>query len=538
MSLTNIPEIDSCLLNFVTIKCLFNLITSSNYNFSIIKLDPLYKILLLTNADINNIHKHSNLKLIKIIYNDPLFEKKINFLYIVAKKSNNSICKCVFSLYKNLYYDKKSILSYSIKKNDTDLFYFYIKNHANIHAKNNKALETAAKFGNFELVKFLVNNGAYVNARKGNIMKYAIISCNVNIVKLLHEKGAIISSRDNYELIIASETGSVEIFAYIAKHCVNVENYINIIFMNACLSLNVDLVKYICSRYLIQQQVLNKGFLNACFRNDLDTINYLHSKNIDINFRETHALYTAITDQYNNLCKWLCTNGANIRHDNCRPIVNAIKVNNLEFLIFVFNYYSDIKNQQTLMNAFLNTCIFTKNTFIFNELYHLCCDEIIKSISCHLIIEAIKHDQYDIIEIILNVNYKNSKNKLYNNLNDPLSVACRFENYNIIKLLLKYYQKGNIPGTALLKACQNNNFKIVDLLLQHGADPNYEVNLPLQIAAENSSFDIVNLLLIYGANVGINSSILHAATVNYDRNVVKLIIKNIKCNQCKKRKRL
>ena len=60
-------------------------------------------------------------------------------------------------------------------------------------------------------------------------------------------------------------------------------------------------------------------------------------------------------------------------------------------------------------------------------------------------------------------------------------------------------------GSLLITATENNNFRIVEMLLQHGLDPNYREPLFNETALFKSSFkgfyEITNLLIQYGANV-------------------------------------
>src|SRR5690606_19946476 len=57
--------------------------------------------------------------------------------------------------------------------------------------------------------------------------------------------------------------------------------------------------------------------------------------------------------------------------------------------------------------------------------------------------------------------------------------------------------------TPLVEALQKDNFSMVSLLLQHGADPNFscEEGSPLVVAAENEDIDSLTMLLSHGANL-------------------------------------
>lgn len=64
--------------------------------------------------------------------------------------------------------------------------------------------------------------------------------------------------------------------------------------------------------------------------------------------------------------------------------------------------------------------------------------------------------------------------------------------------------KDSIGETPLHAAVENNNYQIVQLLLEHGANANsrdFEENTPLHQASINKHYSIVQLLLRYNANV-------------------------------------
>lgn len=116
---------------------------------------------------------------------------------------------------------------------------------------------------------------------------------------------------------------------------------------------------------------------------------------------------------------------------------------------------------------------------------------------------------------------------------ERLITAARYDKINEVKELIKkvdinYQDKKQ--STALLEASEMDNYEIVKLLLENGADPNIiddrKVS-PLEIASQKNHIEIVKILLQYKANVN-NKNIhgqngLHyAAFFNHDK-VIKLL---------------
>ncbi len=79
----------------------------------------------------------------------------------------------------------------------------------------------------------------------------------------------------------------------------------------------------------------------------------------------------------------------------------------------------------------------------------------------------------------------------------PLSSACYYGHYDIVKLLLEKGATINInSGEPLSNACRGEYYDIVKLLLEKGAIINSD-RQPLQFACRNGQYEIVNLLLSY-----------------------------------------
>jgi ankyrin repeat protein len=113
----------------------------------------------------------------------------------------------------------------------------------------------------------------------------------------------------------------------------------------------------------------------------------------------------------------------------------------------------------------------------------------------------------------------------------PLCIATENENARVVDILLRYNADVNLRDAtgraALHYACENNDSELVKLLLMAGADPNlptgtdvqlpFDVTyrLPLCIAAEHGNRKVVELLLQSQADIcqqdGCGKTALHCA---------------------------
>ena len=87
-----------------------------------------------------------------------------------------------------------------------------------------------------------------------------------------------------------------------------------------------------------------------------------------------------------------------------------------------------------------------------------------------------------------------------------LMLASRMDDINFVKYLLSKGAKINIKdkydGNVLNYACLTGQTKIVELLIEKGANINQsKYNAPLSVAARNGHFNIVQILINKGAKI-------------------------------------
>lgn len=124
----------------------------------------------------------------------------------------------------------------------------------------------------------------------------------------------------------------------------------------------------------------------------------------------------------------------------------------------------------------------------------------------------------------------------FTRMNSALHLAATNADEDIVRLLLENGASVNLwaLGTPLHRAIKSNAQKIVNLLLDYGADleiHDAEDNMcPLAIAAKRGQVDLVRLLLQRGANVhalsGNGFSALHYAAESDHVDVAQLLIDN------------
>lgn len=148
-----------------------------------------------------------------------------------------------------------------------------------------------------------------------------------------------------------------------------------------------------------------------------------------------------------------------------------------------------------------------------------------------------KTKQVELIHILKSVNLLENK---INNL-ELIDHAKNKDIENVEKLLIEFSNPNVIDPngkpehkkTALYYAIINKDIKMINLLLEYGADINSEDNdgiNPLLLSVKNNDINLVKLLLINGANpnatiIGRENAFRIAIYSNADINIAKLLLK-------------
>lgn len=129
----------------------------------------------------------------------------------------------------------------------------------------------------------------------------------------------------------------------------------------------------------------------------------------------------------------------------------------------------------------------------------------------------------------------------------PIHEAAYHNSIECLRILIRADSSENYIKTktfegfcALHLAASQGHWKIVQILLEAGADPNattLEETTPLFLAVENGQIDVLRLLLRHGANVNGSHSMcgwnaLHQATFQENAEIIKLLLKKGANKEC------
>ncbi len=134
--------------------------------------------------------------------------------------------------------------------------------------------------------------------------------------------------------------------------------------------------------------------------------------------------------------------------------------------------------------------------------------------------------QNDLVAVKTFLEQGTDVNQKDGNGDTPLTLAARSGRLAIVDLLLEHGANPNLSGRGMPldviissndKVAEANDEAIVRALLKKGADANYSNSLPLRLAVSNGKVNIVKLLIQNGADVnakdGLGNSVLALASI-------------------------
>ena len=158
-----------------------------------------------------------------------------------------------------------------------------------------------------------------------------------------------------------------------------------------------------------------------------------------------------------------------------------------------------------------------------------------QSNTCRNLLQAVKDNNYDLVETILNDAHPNCSYRGDGEPRSPLGAAAVIRNVSMERLLFnagaKVTYRYENDASALMLAAQNQQYDFVVFLLKKGAKANEEVDgdgTPLMAAIEGGDYRIVKLLLQKGAkpnlSVAGDETPLIGAAWNGHLDVVKYLV--------------
>ncbi len=226
-------------------------------------------------------------------------------------------------------------LALEIKQNYVDL----------MGAAYNKALDK----NNIQLMD-IINDSVTGGANIGHDGYFILAASKgyLYIVKyFVEEKGVNPSIRDDQALILASENGHLDVVDYLVQNRTNINARNGKPLYGASIFGHLDVVDFL----LKNGANINKGqaLIYAAGKGYLDIVKLLHSYGADLNSQDGLALLYAISNDKNDMVKYLVENGAISKFPNT-ALINAAVQRNLELFKYlvengydIYKEFSEIK---------------------------------------------------------------------------------------------------------------------------------------------------------------------------------------------------
>jgi len=248
----------------------------------------------------------------------------------------------------------------------------------------------------------------------------------------------------------------------------------------------------------------------AVFNNQYEIAECLIKHGSDVNAEkdEYTPLYIACQDGYFDIVRLLVENGANIRKlsKGFTPVHVACQYGHIEIVDYLLRkganpiVKNDVEGEYHLLHTAINAeeNNFEMLKFLLTKNYNVNVRDSSGMTPLHIC--ALKN-KMAIAKHLIDV-HKADVECEDNTLNTPLNLACRSDNYDMVKLLLKYRIDANCSNSfgmsPLHIACENGNLNIVKLLVENQALidlTTFEGWTPLYFGVFYGHYDVVEYLL-------------------------------------------
>jgi len=150
-------------------------------------------------------------------------------------------------------------------------------------------------------------------------------------------------------------------------------------------------------------------------------------------------------------------------------------------------------------------------------------EEILKTHPEKLLKIAVQDNDFELVKLSID----GGANVHYD---DEYSLLKASENNNIemIKYLIEHGANVNADFNRVFRdACDNNEFELADYLIEHGANPRSEGDYPLRYAAEGGNLEALKYLISKGSDVYSSDNYAFRQAIKQDRlNIVEFLNEN------------
>ncbi|ACB51840.1 hypothetical protein cce_2492 [Crocosphaera subtropica ATCC 51142] len=271
--------------------------------------------------------------------------------------------------------------------------------------------------------------------------------------------------------------------------------------LNSVKDNNLNKIKEILSKTDISQQALNNALFSACYRNNVKAVEMIIKAGANVNYECNLGtpLTEALEEENFEIAKILLEAGAvpsiPIYSEVSLPLMIAAEKGNLEIVKLLIKFGADINQIHQSTGGFaLNCAAGAGYEDIFNYL-------------APLTDPKLRKEAKEILPIgIRERKRQENADPLVVELSDAVVAQNVDEVRRLITLGVDVNDFDEVGCTALFFAVTNNNYSIVRMLLQTGANPNLgdeDANETPLMRAINS--EICSLLINAGANVDAKS---------------------------------
>ncbi len=327
----------------------------------------------------------------------------------------------------------------------------------------------AAANGHTEVVELLLQKGANINALDNDGRSPLINATgHTNVVKLLLQSGANVNVSDYYghsPLIYAADYGyNTEVVELLLKKGANVnaiDNGGRSPLMKAVIRGYTEIVKLLLQSGANVNAIDNNGcfpLINAVINGDTEVVELLLKKGANVNISDNNGcspLMKAIIFDCTDIVRLLLINGADVdnRYNGCSPLMKALILGRTDIVRLLLINGADVDNRYNGCSPLMKALILGRTDIVRLLLINGA--------------DVDTRDETGCTELILTASI----------VHTGIETAKIAE---IAELLLRsgadVDAADNHGNTSLTTAAANGHSKIVELLLDYGADPNQSEN--------------------------------------------------------------